>query len=456
MGWRRYGPSKAAAGSARLARRVLLAVYLGSVGALPVALGLWAYHPVLVLDYPPVYFTYSSVLVFAADGLAVAALISDLLLRLLARRRPTCPHPAVGALALLGVWAGASAGWSVEPRLSAYYGLHLLLVAGLAASLSQRPEAWPVISAGSLVGIGVQALTGSAEVAYQSTAFLAEAGLEWPGRLNPSVSGAAVVELADGTRWLRAYGTFPHPNLLATYLVGLSAGPVSWVLRGGKWARWGLMGTALTAAGLGLSFSRAAWLGFLVGFLWVLRAPEIPARRRRHAAAAAGIGFLVAVLPFWWVVGVRVGIQGPLEARSVLERGWLVAQAAELVRAHGPAGLGAGTFALSLRDRLPPGYRAEPAHNVGILLVAELGPVGIGLGLAVVAGFAAGLGRAGGADRRALTAALVGLLVVGMADHPLWTLGPGRVLWGLMLGAWVGQLGVDPGLKQSEAEGSGN
>ncbi|MER3449754.1 MAG: hypothetical protein C4315_08335 [Chloroflexota bacterium] len=124
----------------------------------------------------------------------------------------------------------------------------------------------------------------------------------------------------------------------------------------------------------------------------------------------------------------------------MLERGWLVAQAADLIRTHGPLGLGAGTFPLALRDRLPPGYRAEPAHNVGVLLLAELGPLGLGLGLAAGLGVLRGLRRTAGADGLALSGALLGLVVLAMLDHPLWTAAPGHLLVALVLGAWLGQI----------------
>lgn len=424
--------------------RVLTAVYGAAVGLLPVALGFWVYHPVLILDYPPVYFTYSSVLLFAPDVLAAAALISDISLRLVTGRPLTGrPDPVAGAMLVLAGWAALSAVWSVEPWLSLYYGLHLGLTAGLAASLSARPEVWPAVAAGSLVAVVFQVGVGVVEVTFQTTGFVGALGLEWPGRLDPAVPGAAVVELPDGTRWLRAYGTFPHPNLLATCLVGLAAGPVSWALgEAGVRRALGVGGVALTAAGLGLTFSRAGWLGFLVGVLWVAMGRGIPARRRRWLVAAVAAGFLAAVGPFGPVLGVRLGFKGPLEARSVLERGWLVGQAAELVRGHGLLGLGAGTFALSLRDRLPQGYRAEPVHNVGVLILTELGPVGLIISLVAAAGSLAGLRRRAGPEEIGISGALLGLLVLTLLDPGLWTAAPGRLLGGLVVGAWVGSRGT--------------
>jgi len=420
--------------------RLITAMYFAALGLLPVALGFWAYYPLLVEHYPPVYFAYSSVLLFPADLLTITLLAADAGLRLLTGR-PLAPRPAppTTALLLLAAWAAASAAWSPEPRLSLYHGLHLGLTASMALFLADRPEAWAALATGSLGGIGLQVLVAAGEVLLQTTAFLDPLGLEWPGRFDPSVSGAAVVELPDGSRWLRAYGTFPHPNLLGIYLVALAAGPMAWTLEGGGRRTWGIIGVGLAAVGLGLTFSRAAWLAFLIVLGWVLGAGP-PAPGRGLLAATAAMGLLAAVLPFGQVLGVRLGIQGPLETRSVLERGWLVAQAADLIRTHGPLGLGAGTFPLALRDRLPPGYRAEPAHNVGVLLLAELGPLGLGLGLAAGLGVLRGLRRTAGADGLALSGALLGLVVLAMLDHPLWTAAPGHLLVALVLGAWLGQI----------------
>ena len=36
-------------------------------------------------------------------------------------------------------------------------------------------------------------------------------------------------------------------------------------------------------------------------------------------------------------------------------------------------------------------------------------------------------------------ATLTGLGVIGLFDHYLWTLAPGRLMLGLMLGLWAGQ-----------------
>jgi uncharacterized membrane protein YfcA len=42
-----------------------------------------------------------------------------------------------------------------------------------------------------------------------------------------------------------------------------------------------------------------------------------------------------------------------------------------------------------------------------------------------------------------LSAALAGLFAISLFDHYLWTLAPARLLIGMLLGAWAGQVNSD-------------
>ncbi|MDR7574312.1 MAG: O-antigen ligase family protein [Armatimonadota bacterium] len=417
-------------------------LYMGAIGALPVALGFWAYIPWQRLPYPPVYFVYSSILLFGSDLLVLIALGADLGLRALTRTPEVrWPHPSLLFLIGLAAWATLSAAWSLEPRLSFYTGLHLLGISSLALSLSGRPSAWRPLSFGCFLGILLQTTLAALETIAQSTAFLKPLGLEWPGQLDPSIPGAAVIALPGGQRWLRAYGTLPHPNLLGLYLLGLAAAPAAWGLREDRWAIVGRVGIGLAALGLGMSFSRAAWLGFGVGLLWLLAAPRVPTGRRMALALIGAGGLLTVACAFAPQTMIRIAGGGsPLEARSILERRWLMEQALRQIRAHPLLGTGAGTFPLVLREVLPPGYRPEPVHYVGALIMAELGLPGALLGLGMAGAFLRSIHRGASPEAWALAASLLGLLIVRMLDHPLWTLAPARALGGCLLGAWAGQL----------------
>ena len=134
---------------------------------------------------------------------------------------------------------------------------------GLYLSLKDNPLSARAAVWGASAALLLQAGIGFVQFARQSTAFLAPLGLQWPGALTPEVRGVSVVQLADGARWLRAYGTLPHPNMLGGLALVLLAGPAAWFLTGRRW-RWAAgLAVAAGMALLALTFSRSAWLGCL-------------------------------------------------------------------------------------------------------------------------------------------------------------------------------------------------
>ena len=77
--------------------------------------------------------------------------------------------------------------------------------------------------------------------------------------------GASVVMVGE-ERWLRAYGLSQHPNLLAGCLMAMLLVVIGYYLMQCDWHRIPLLlALGLGFAGLLLTFSRAAWLGTLLG-----------------------------------------------------------------------------------------------------------------------------------------------------------------------------------------------
>jgi O-antigen ligase len=95
-------------------------------------------------------------------------------------------------------------------------------------------------------------------------------GSSWLGMSsqNPATPGVSVVQTATG-RFLRAYGGFPHPNILGGWMaVGLLTTVFLSLTRVGERSQayaWGIEG--LFTVALFYSFSRSAWLAAVVGLL---------------------------------------------------------------------------------------------------------------------------------------------------------------------------------------------
>jgi hypothetical protein len=75
-----------------------------------------------------------------------------------------------------------------------------------------------------------------------------------------------------------------------------------------------------------------------------------------------------------------------------------------------------------------------------LLAASELGWLAGWLWLIAGAAIVFEIRRARGTDAVVLSAIVIGLSVIGLGDHYLWSLAPGRTLAWLFLGAWSGSV----------------
>ncbi len=459
------------------AEKVLRGVYAFTVGLIPLALGFWYYRTVGAFPHDRVYFTYTDALFFLADGLALAAVVlwlcvkvsqrsaighqrlavSDKRLAISDRRLAFSFQPlAIGdtryairdqlftshfLLFAFLLLTFLSVLWSRDWRTSLYVSLHILLVVLLILSLRDWSEAWRAALLGSCAALSIQFLTGAVEFVRQTTAFLAPLGLSWPGKLDPSVRGATIVQLPDGQAFLRAYGTLPHPNILGGFLLILLMAPVAFFLRKERPNNLALVLLIPGLSLLALTFSRSAWLG-LVAFSAVLiwKSKYLDRKRLAILLAVAALSFAVTLFPYRELVQARTtNATSHSEQFSFIGRAWLDGEAVKIIRQYPLTGVGIGSFILELAKRAGPGYVVEPAHTVFLLAGAELGVPGLLIVAAFVVSFVVRLFKTQHPNAILAGAALSGLGVIGLFDHYLWTLAPGRLMLGLAVGLFLGQ-----------------
>ena len=420
--------------------RTLLGLHRLAVGLLPVSLCFWYYRPIVPADHAHVYFTYASVLFFLSDGIAFLAVTVWLCARLMGHQPVSVSgqQPLLLSLFALVMLASLSTVWSIAPTFSFYTAAHLWFMLGLFLSVRGEPDSWRAIGFGCVAALVLLSSIAGWEFLAQSTAFLMPLHLNWPGTLVPTMSGPSVVQLADGTRWLRAYGTLPHPNILGGFLLMLMAGPLTIFLREGMRRWWAAILFGITTIALVLTFSRSAWLGYVAGGAVVILHRRSLDRQRLLWLAAVALACLIAVaLPLHSLIFVRApGSQVSTEAGSTYERSLLGNQAWDILGAR-PLGLGAGAFVVGLAAQFPDTDPVEPVHNVVLLAASELGWLAGLLWLIAGAAIVFEVRCAYGADAVALSAIVMGLIVIGLGDHYLWSLAPGRTLASLFLGAWA-------------------
>ena len=213
---------------------------------------------------------------------------------------------------------------------------------------------------------------------------------------DPSTLGTAVVETADGVRFLQAYGAFDHPNILGAYLAVSLLLFLIWQISCKNiqvmalWSRiiaYVFFVTVFIA--LFLSFSRAAWLAFAFGFLILVilliwQKNILGKRILFRFGAIVFILIIVLGLRFSNLIATRVTNETRLEQKSVNERLSSYQEAQEIISHHFLLGTGIGNYTLALQKEIKPtaaAYELQAVHNSLLLIIAELGIVG---GLVVV------------------------------------------------------------------------
>lgn len=276
---------------------------------------------------------------------------------------------------------------------------------------------------------------------------------KWLGEAfhSASILGDSVLQTADG-RFLRAYGTLPHPNMLGGMLTaailllfGLLANQYKQpnksqsnfysLLTTYYSLLWG--GLVLLLFGLFFTFSRSAWLalgiGILFGGIWM-----IAAKQKR---AIAGIIFTVIVCAASLVLIFpeslsRFSQNQSLEILSVSERVREYDDAQIIVRKKPFAGIGINQYVKELQNIYPsfPAWKIHPIHNVYLLVLSELGIIGLLVFIIIIAWHLSFL-KINSPPLQIWTAsAAISLLIIGLFDHYLWTLHFGIILFWLIFG----------------------
>jgi len=397
----------------------------------PLSVGLGRFWYLYIAPAEGIPYQYRSVVLSATDGLVVLTCVGWLACRWRFGPQSRVPRGTgfvLAALALLALATAASVGSAVDRPIALGVAAQLAVLVLFFLAASELLTSFPqrhVLTVASVAVIG-QALLAAWQAAAQTTA---PAGLlfnGWATELTSRDPGASVVMLPIAGRWLRSYGSFPHPNILAGFL----ALSLAFIAIGDDPRARRLRALALAAgfAALLLTFSRAAWLAVLLGaatWLIATRGAQLALPRIRGRLAVALALALLAL-----VVLVRVGSLGSLSERNSIETRLFYDAVAWKVVARGIP-VGAGNLVVAQQHLLGASSAgSEPAHDVFLIALAELGPLGLVAWLSILGSLlaAAWLRRA---DRSARAGPLVAAAVLGpllLFDHYLWTQSTGRVL----------------------------
>ncbi len=231
-----------------------------------------------------------------------------------------------------------------------------------------------------VIVIVLQSLIGIGQVWRQS-----DLGLWWLGeyQLDPQAPGVLVV-VANGERWLRAYGLAGGPTALGATLGLLLLMIAPSALRAKGRMQW-VYSAVLTLGVLGLlaTFSRSAMVALGFGLVvWaslaLLRGRRLRWTRQQFVAMGLplvlGLVFLFANSS---ALATRlIYLTSPLEAQSLSQREHNLDVVVQIVEAAPLRGVGFGNIHGAVKT-LDPG--ADVVHSAPLLVAAELGLVGVAL-----------------------------------------------------------------------------
>ena len=276
-------------------------------------------------------------------------------------------------------------------------------------------------------------------------------GLKLLGESPLSVNATGVaVFIADGVKYLRAYGTTPHPNVLAAWLFLAIFAFYNYLFyfypaEKSRFGKFMFGGYPILLLGLFFTFSR-----IIIG-LWALGAAIrvlLLFKKSFHGFLMATRRYVVTIVIitlvtsslfvafFWPQVKSRALVS--MDEEAVTQRIFYNKIAGSVTTAHPILGVGIGQFVPQLMTKLKhwPANIYQPVHNVYLLIASETGLVGLSLFLLFLFFIFYNFIRRAGFKKPYSFSFLIftlSILLMGLFDHFLWTLQQGSLIFWMTL-----------------------
>lgn len=414
---------------------------------------------------------YGTLSLYATDILLIIALLAAFFSKKTpARQRPKHLPKIVftGAAALVGVVLFSSMN---ALDVGVAFGVSCRMIAGLVAAWLLITSEVPLTGymAAVAVSASLEAVVVLAEFTLQSVPASTLFGLAAHA---PAVAGDAVVETTIG-RFLRGYGTLPHPNMAAGWLAfGLVASSGLYLRSRDRLERAVILAVfTIISAGLFLTFSRAGLLGWLAILVLLVTGVLLRERWAGHSSWRAiqqrvdlslGLKMMKLVAVSFLLLGVflhtfaplvqgRANTVNRLEKKSIAERTTQIDETKSIFGKYWLFGVGVGNYTKAVHNVIDGGRQSwgyQPVHNVILLATTEIGLAG----LCVLLWFLITLIVAAFQEHRRqwshqqlhdipwIVIASLGLcllFLLGLVDHYLWSLPFGIFFSWVAFGLWA-------------------
>lgn len=335
-------------------------------------------------------------------------------------------------LALISVLAARQNGLGFYNWLKIVeFGFFFLYVKFNFQSLFNWIRFWQFFIAGALL----QSLIALAQFFKQASLglrFLTESPL------SPDLAGVAKI-VVDNQKIIRAYGTTPHPNILAAVLLVAIFGVCFLFLKQAKPGIVLRLVLILLIVALFFTFSRTAMaVGLFFGALWLITEwrrghyrPQI-----RQFSLVVTVVLVCLVIFGWSFLVARYAPENINGGQAVDLRIFLNQVAVKFIGQHPLLGVGPGNFVAVMKETIKlDDWLYQPVHNIYLLAAAELGLPAL---LAFLVFLFLTVKNAGRSQEKPavidLLLLFLGFLVWGFFDHFFWDLQQGRLLFWIILG----------------------
>lgn len=319
--------------------------------------------------------------------------------------------------ALVTFWKGDSVLWG-------FFLLHLLCIFWVYRLMVQDLLSPPQIIRWLLLGAMLQVIIAFFQVKLNHSLGLSILG---EPHLSPEILNVAKNNLEDGTKAIRGYGTFLHPNILGVYLMTILFVSLPYLKKLAA-----IFWPALLLFGIYLTGSQAAQLATIALFFLMLCYKFIRFPETKKWLTYVGLG-LFFTLNAWLLFNSNTF---QFEALSLKERLAQIEISEAMLKAQ-PWGVGVGNFTLEMENyspvKLSP-WEFQPVHNVYFMGLNQMGLQGFILLMLLIFLYLRSAFQKMAQGQVINILPFLGLLFVASFDHLLMTSYIGPLLIGLVLG----------------------
>ncbi len=257
----------------------------------------------------------------------------------------------------------------------------------------------------------------------------------------PGIANASI----NGTLILRPYGTFPHPNALAGFLViaMIYVGSLLYEHNGRYGKMLILVTLAIGTTALLLTLSRIAIIIWCLVVVGAIMNKIAKSKKKRLMILVIGSLFFLIITFFPHIAGRFGGIN--LQDEAVVQRVVLIQDSLAIIGKNPLFGVGLNSFLPELPTyeySLHSPLLIQPVHNMYLLVFAELGLVGLVLflwlmGASLLKTYKHFKKVRNSTEKSIVVATILSLIsisVLGFFDHYFLTLQQGQLLFAFVIG----------------------